>query len=1079
MHVHRHAPLIIGHRAGMALAVLAGILGSSDGHAQLSYTGGLAQQDFNTLPMSGTFDYQDAAIAKGPAALAGAPVSAPGAAGWSIYARVGTQLLFNIDNGSSTTATVYSHGPLATSERALGSLGGAHVANLGWRLINDTGQTLTEFTLGYRGEQWRNGGNGGGANLNRLEFGYRITATPGGDIDTGTYALVSALDFTALQTSPGGFALNGNASTNRVERSATVTGLNWQPGEILILRWRDFDETGSDDGLAIDDVLFFAPTSPGAPQVAACSPALGASHVLPTTPIVVTFDQPVTVPQDGTWVQIQGSSSGVAPASISGGPLRFTMTPAAPFGNGETVTVTLLGSLVAGASSQPMAADFVSSFSTLPATATILPIHLVQGTEGYSPLAGATVTVRGVVVADFQGASPALGGFFLQEEEGDADADSSTSEALWIADQGSAAAVEVSVGDVVQVTGTVSESGGLTQLVGPTAIAPMGTAALPTGASVSLPVASGVFLERYEGMRVQFAQTLTVTGNSGTGGITDNYARFGELMLCSDGPLVVPTEFIDPNDSPAAGTTSSGRTNVPAVHAHESLSALRSIVLDDASLEEYPDPTPFFNAQGTRRCGDTVAGLSGVLSFASGRYRVQPTGPVSFVDANPRPAAPPIVTGRIRVAAMNVLNFFTTFGGAGDRGASNATEFQRQKDKIVAALAALDADVLGLIEIQNTSAAVNDLLGALNAAVGANGYLAGPEPAGGASGDAIRTVWFYRPSTVVPFGPCYADYDAVWNTPNPLRYPLAQAFAEIATGERFIACLNHWKSKSSSGASGANRDQNDGQAAFNDLRRQQAARLHSWLQSVRASVGDEDVLVLGDLNSHGEEDPLDILRAAGDADQGARFQPDDYSYRNADARGRLDHAFATGTMAAQVVAAAHWHINADEPPFYDYNTENKSAAQQAVNVGTPFRSSDHDPVLIGVDLAPQPTTFAMWVASIVWPGGADTQATGDPDGDGATNLEEFVCNTDPLVAHGALRVAAARSGTDFILQFRMRETASGVTIIPEWSDNLLNWHPMGAPGLVSALDSITGLYQAAHPYGNSARLFGRLRITLP
>lgn len=1079
MHAHRQAPLITGCRAGVALAVLTGMLGVSRGHAQLSYTGGLVQQDFNTLPMSGTFDFQDAGVGKGPAQLVNAPVFAAGVSGWSIHARVGTQLLFGIDNGSSTTATGYSYGPLATSERALGSLGGAHVANLGWRLINDTGQALTQFTLAFRGEQWRNGGNGGGANLNRFEFGYRTTATPGSDIDTGTYTLVSALDFTAPQTSPGGFALNGNAAANRVERSATVTGVNWQPGETLILRWRDFDEAGSDDGLALDDVLFFAPTTPSAPQVAACSPAAGASHVLPTTPVVVTFDQPVTVPQDGSWVQLQGSASGVVPVSVSGGPVRFTIAPAAPFGNAETVTLTLLGSLVTGAGSQPMAANFVSSFATLPSTATILPMHLVQGTEGYSPLAGTAVTVRGVVVADFQGASPALGGFFLQEEDGDADSDPSTSEALWIADQGSAAAVEVSVGDVLQVTGTVSESGGLTQLASPTAIVPMGTAVLPAPVSVSLPVASGVFLERHEGMRVQLPQTLSVTGNSGTGGITDSYARFGELLLCSDGPLVVPTEFIDPNDSPAAGTTSSGRTNVPAVHAHESLSALRSIVLDDASLAEYPDPTPFLNAQGTRRCGDTVAGLTGVLSFAGGRYRVQPTAPVVFVDANPRPAAPPMVTGRIKLAAMNVLNYFTTFGGADDRGASNATEFQRQKDKIIAALAALDADVLGLIEVQNTSAAVNDLLGALNAAAGSHGYLAGPEPAGGASGDAIRTVWFYRPSKVAPIGPCYADYDAVWSTPNPLRHPLAQTFAETATGERFIACLNHWKSKSSSGASGANRDQNDGQAAYNDARRQQATRLCIWLQSVRAGAGDEDVLVVGDLNSYGEEDPLDILRAAGFSDQGARFQPEDYSYRNADARGRLDHAFATGTMASQVVAAAHWHINADEPPFYDYNTENKSAAQQAVNVGTPFRSSDHDPVLIGIDLSPQPTTFAMWAASIAWPGGADTQAGGDPDGDGATNLEEFVCNSNPLAADAPLRPVAIVSGSDFVLQFRLRTTASGAAVVAEWSDNLVNWHAMGTPGLVSALDSITGLYQANQPRGTSARLFGRLRITLP
>jgi predicted extracellular nuclease len=263
---------------------------------------------------------------------------------------------------------------------------------------------------------------------------------------------------------------------------------------------------------------------------------------------------------------------------------------------------------------------------------------------------------------------------------------------------------------------------------------------------------------------------------------------------------------MDPNDLPASGTSSSGRGQVAAIHAYEQQMTLRSLLLDDASSAQWPEPTPYLNAQGTRRCGDAVTGLTGILTFSNGAYRVQPTEAVVFTDANPRPLTPPVTAGRLKVAAMNVLNYFITFGGSNDRGASNADEFARQKAKVITALAALDADVLGLIEIQNSSAAMTDLLTALNSAV-AVPYSFVPDPVGGypvagVVGDYIRCVLLYRPSRVTLFGPCHMDANAVWATPNPLRFPLAQVFEEISSGERFLLCLNHWKSKSSSGATG-------------------------------------------------------------------------------------------------------------------------------------------------------------------------------------------------------------------------------------------------------------------------------------
>lgn len=1038
--------------------------------AQQSYTGGLVQQDFNTLPVGGTFDFQDIGLSniKGPFQLTASPVIATGATGWSLYARNGSPLLLMISNGSAGTASAYSYGPLATGERALGSLGGSHVASFGLRLINNTGQTLTQFTLTYRGEQWRVGGS---ANVNKLDFAYRITSTLTTDIDGTSFTFFPGLDFTSPLTVVGsGFAVNGNLSTNSTERSATVSGISWPSGQMLILRWRDADEAGSDDGLAIDDVMFYAPTSTATtPAVMSVSPANNSTRVLTIAPIVVSFNQPVTL--SGTWFDIAGSVSGPISATVSNaGPMRYTLTPSTPFASGETITMRVIAAQVTNTSAQPMSANSITTFTTQPSASTITRIHDVQGAEGYSPLTSAVVAVQGVVVADFQGAAPALGGFFLQEKDADADADPATSEGIWIADQGNPLAIDVSVGDVVQVTGTVSESSGLTQLNNLSAITTLGTAALPAIASISLPASSTISLERYEGMLVQFPQTLSVTTNSGFGAFTDNYARFGELELSVNGPLTAPTEVIDPNDSPASGTSASGRSNVPAIRAAESANALRCILLDDASFADTPDPTPYLNAQGTRRVGDTVTGLTGILSFGSGSYRVQPTGTVPFVDSNPRPASPPAITGRLKVGAMNVLNYFTTFGGANDRGASNADEFQRQKDKIISALSALNVDVLGLIEIQNTTTAVNDIVTALNAAV-SGPYTIVPDPSTTVSGDFIRTVLLYRASKVSLAGPCYSDTDAVWST---LRNPLAQVFVENSTGERFIVCHNHWKSKSSSGASGVNADQNDGQSSFNDQRKQQATRLLTWLSGIRTTVGDNDVIIMGDLNSLGEEDPLDLLRAGGYADQGTRFHPGDYSYRLGDTRGRLDHAFASSTMAAQISDANHWHINADEPAFYDYNTEGKTTAQLVINAGTPFRSSDHDPVLMGLTLSPQPTTYAMWSAANNITGAQNA----DSDGDGIANLMEFALVANPAVPDPAVLPSASRSGATMSLDYRLRSNANGLTVTPQWSENLTAWFDLTG-SFISTVDASTSLYRAALDVTGKDKVFMRLKAVAP
>jgi predicted extracellular nuclease len=1052
-------------RSCLSVCVAAALGAPNRTDAQAGYTGGVAIDTFDGLPALNELVLPPG---KGPQPLSASPVFAPAMEGWSIYARVGPQILLRIGDGSSSSSGVWSYGLEGSLDRALGTLAaGSHAANLAFVVENQTGETLNRFVLAVRGEQWRRGS--GSANV--LTFDYTVGAS---DITASALGSpVAALDFTAPVTTGSSFRLDGNSPLNQRMLSAEVTGLNWGPGQSLMLRWRDVNDSGSDDGLALDDFVFCAPRAvEPAPTLAASSPAAGQTLVRTDSVIEVVFDQPVSLGSSA--FSLNGTVSGPIPFQVTGGSLRVRLEPLVLLAAGETVTVAIAANQVTGVSTQ-MSAAALWSFETVPAPGTLLPIHVVQGGGGVSPLMGSEVTVEGVVVGDFQGPSPALGGFFLQEEDAQTDSDAATSEGIFVYDADSMESTEVNVGDTVRVTGQVAEFSGQTQVATVTAVQIMGTGALPSAAQPILPLGNVGELESLEGMLCIWNQTLRVSGNGDGLFFNDRYHRNGELVLSSGGVLRAPTQETDPNDDPASGTSSTGISNVAAIVAAENQNDLNQIVLDDGSSQQYPDPTPYLSVTGTRRCGDTVTALVGAIGQVGGVYKVQPTVSPSFVDSNPRPSVPPGVGGRLKVGAMNVLNYFTTLG---DRGADTADELVRQRDKLVAALALLEADVVGLIEIENQVTAVSDLLLALNAAVGPGVYASSVDPASGAGGDAIRTAWFYKPSKVLPVGPGQTDSDPIWSTPRPLRPPLVQVFEESSTGERFIACLNHFKSKSSAGASGLDVDQRDGQGAYSETRRQQMARLLFWLASVQQQEGDADVMILGDLNAHREEDPMDLARAAGFVDESERFSAGGHSYRFGSIRGQLDHVLTSFSMSGQVSGMAHWNINADEPGVFDYNTEAKSLAQQSLELGSPYRSSDHDPILVGLNLSPQPTSFLMWAATIAWPVGADSGINGDPDFDGLQNLVEFVLNLDPLLPDSGSGPTAFASGGELVLDYRLRSNASGVTVTPKWSENLLDWFPMSSAADQGAIDIRTRSYQATQPKDGRTQMFGRLEVLL-
>jgi predicted extracellular nuclease len=551
-------------------------------------------------------------------------------------------------------------------------------------------------------------------------------------------------------------------------------------------------------------------------------------------------------------------------------------------------------------------------------------------------MVGTTVVTEGVVVGDFQG-SDELKGFFLQEEDADADTDPLTSEGIFVYDN--SFGVDVMPGDIVRVQGDVAEYYNLTEIkniLNLVVCDPGGTA---SAANITLPVADIDDFEAFEGMLLTIPQELTVTENY-------NQGRYGEVSL-SVGRLFNPTNVTTPGAAAIALQEQNDRSRIQ---------------LDDGSNVQNPLPLPpYIGLDNTLRGGDTLPALTGVLSYAYSAYEIHPTAPVEFTRVNARELTPPDVGGRLKVASFNVLNYFTTIdegipicGPSGNldcRGADSIEEFEHQRAKIISAISALDADVVGLIELENNlSTSIQDLVDGLNDLVGAGTYSF--IDTGTIGTDAIKVGLIYKPSMVAPVG-SFAILDSTVDptfidTKN--RPVLVQTFEEVLSGERFTVAVNHLKSKGSSCDDIGDPDMGDGQGNCNLTRTNAVIALANWLSTDPTGSGDSDFLITGDLNAYAMEDPITALKNAGYTNLVEAFLgAGAYSYVFNGQAGYLDHALAPSGLVAQVTGVAEWHINADEPRALDYNDFN----QPDLYSPDPFRSSDHDPVLVGMSLIPQ------------------------------------------------------------------------------------------------------------------------------
>lgn len=549
-------------------------------------------------------------------------------------------------------------------------------------------------------------------------------------------------------------------------------------------------------------------------------------------------------------------------------------------------------------------------------------IPMVQGTAERSPFTSDQVVVQGVVTATFLDRDQ-LGGVFLQDPFGDDDP--ATSDAIFVKLRAAdlAATGEPNPGDVMRVSGTVLERNAMTTIDRLVFVQRCGSGELPAATPLTLPLRGDDAWERLEGMRVRAESALTVTEVYELG-------RYGRLAL-ADAPLLIASQL-------AAGTADEpGNERV-----------WHSIELDDGYGDENRDPPAYLHADGLPpRVGDRLTGVEAVVvSEGLGAYRLDPLAAPTLVRANPRPLAPPSVGVEAgdpngwRVAGLNAFNLFTSIPG---RGARSPVEIERQREKLVATLVGLDADVVGLMEVENDGGrTLADLVAALNERYEGEGYEGGryaavPYSDGPLGTDAITQALIYRRDRVEPLE-VFTDASAIHDRP-----PLAATFRDLVSGEVLSVVVVHFKSKGSCPAAG---DVDTGSGCWNLRRSAQMSATIAFGQRIADTTGDPDVLVVGDLNAYAAEPPLRIARLANWHDLGGRLPTTErYSYVYFGERGTLDYALASPSLARQVRGFVYWHVNADEAPLLNYFTSYNPPSAYRPDA---FRSSDHDPLLVGI-----------------------------------------------------------------------------------------------------------------------------------
>ncbi|MCH7337245.1 ExeM/NucH family extracellular endonuclease [Acinetobacter sp. NIPH 2699] len=598
-----------------------------------------------------------------------------------------------------------------------------------------------------------------------------------------------------------------------------------------------------------------------------------------------------------------------------------------------------------------------NDFSNLSGSTTTPPVHeTVSCSSSDTAIADLNTvaqdqnyTVRGVITADYR-YNNGFSGFYVQTV--DSKAKANVSNAIFVYIPASSTVKGGQVGEEVILRGRLTAYQNQLQIDQiqqdiQTCSTNMLSQIQPK--EIDLPfnslMATGHSPQQYQGMLVKLPQTLTISENY-------NYGRYGELSL-SLGRLFIPTNLYP---SLSAEAKALAQKNL-----------LSKVILDDGYNNQ--NRTPWlpqnFSASNTLRVGDQLENVQGILEYRFNGWRIQPVQGANLptiIKATPsRPSVNAKDDKLIRTAAFNVLNYDNGKDGfPTERGATTQAEFDKQHRKIVSALRAIDADVYGLMEIANNGYGDDSAIAYLTRSLGADWKYVVPENLDRLGTDAIAVAIIYNSKRVKP-----VNKPVVFDLGDKNRTTIAQTFQPLSGKQMFTVIPNHLKSKSCSGVSATSldADQNDGQGCWNPTRIKAVEQLIQWIAKNPTQVETPNILLLGDMNSYAKEDPILALEKANykvllnDKTIGQGEQAYSYVFgvsSNADGyggAGNLDHAIADANLYSKVKKAFAWHINADEPTVLDYNEEYKTDEQKALFFAEdPYRSSDHDPVIVDLDL---------------------------------------------------------------------------------------------------------------------------------
>jgi predicted extracellular nuclease len=450
------------------------------------------------IPLSGAYGPQDFN------ALTGGVAPQPWPAGWQVNEQgtgAAANGVYTLGTGSSNAGDTYAFGS-SSADRALGTLrSGTVVPYIGAKFTNTTGAAITSLDVSYRGEQWRLGTTGRGAD--HLDFQYSLNAD---DPFTGDWTNAHSLDFYSVNVTAAAGALDGNANSATV--NGRVDGVSIPAGATFWLRWFDVDASGSDDGLGVDDVTVTPHSGPvNAPVAASCGANMTAFQGTTTTHQVSAADP------DGTIGSF--SLDRVVPAAtgitISGNTVSVA---------GTTAVGTYTAIVRATNTDTPAQSDVCSFNITVTTAPVAVAIGSVQGSLDdtadpatfESPRKGQNVTVRGVVTEltyEQSSSGAAQNGFFLQDA-GDGDPNSSDGVYVFTGANRTIGSYTPAAGDEIFLTAAVDEFFGLTELKAPFTVSPISSGNSVAPVVVPYP-ADARWWERHEGMQATIPAQSIVT----------------------------------------------------------------------------------------------------------------------------------------------------------------------------------------------------------------------------------------------------------------------------------------------------------------------------------------------------------------------------------------------------------------------------------------------------------------------------------------------------------------------------------------------------------------------------------------